>query len=346
MRIAIDLSSFKYGKAPGFNEYILSLLDGLMKCDLHGLKITLYVEKKQKIHFRSYAKYFKIKYLNFPNDIYRFLWTNFILPLNSFYFDIFLFPANTAPFFFPCRYILVIHDLNYISNPSVFSLKNRLFRKIFIPKSIYSASKIISISKSTKQEIFNNFGIESIVIYNPVRHIKSVNLINPSSTILCPSSLAQHKNILSGYYGIVNFLEMNPLFNAKFIGNWVANDFPVTNIHPRIFLLGHVSNQHKKELFQNAKCILIPSIYEGFGIPYVEALIEGKALICSRIPVAEEVVGNYPYWIEPPYDSESVCHALILAQYNDFTPKGDLSSLRFKFNPSNIAQQYLNVLAS
>jgi hypothetical protein len=81
---------------------------------------------------------------------------------------------------------------------------------------------------------------------------------------------------------------------------------------------------------------LSPSLYEGFGMPYAEAMVNNKLLICCDIDIAREVVSDYPVYINPPFDENSIFSAL-------------KNALNFKFTivrPSSICDYNIDVVAT
>jgi glycosyltransferase involved in cell wall biosynthesis len=164
--------------------------------------------------------------------------------------------------------------------------------------------------------------------------------------ILCASSLSHHKNIPAAHEACLQLVEEDPSLSVCFIGNWKPEQFPAPRRHPRIKLLGFVSDRERGELLSACRAVLAPSFYEGFGMPYIEALMCRKALICSDIPIAREVVGDYPYWIQPPFGPAAVLDALRYAKRMGFTPRAYSQELEQRYEPATVARSYVRYLAA
>ena len=353
VHLIIDGTNFIYSKAPGFNEYFINLLSYFNESvNEYNLDITVYILKGQSEYFNQFNN-FKVNELIFSNSALRFLWQNIILPFCGNKKSIFLFPANFAPYFFNKKYLLVIHDLNYLIFPNNFSFSHLVYRKVFIKKSLLNAHKIISISQFVSDEINKHFGINSVTIYNPLpstinenrfsENFMSLNL-NGKSYILVISSLSEHKNI----YECVRACELvniiNPSLNFVFIGNWKVESFvemfnPPSNVIP----LGFVNLDLKQKLITNSAAMLVPSVYEGFGYPYFEAILNKKYLLCSDIPIVNEFF-HCDNLIREPYKCTNIFNAI-----NNFL-KSEKKEVNYelkniqKLTDSYIKNQYLKTL--
>lgn len=247
--------------------------------------------------------------------------------------------------FFPRPYLLIVHDLNSVAHPENFGFFGSLLRRFIIGRSVKNASKTVSISKRTADEVRRVFGEDSVVIYNPVRMIfNSKPFASNNRRIVCMTSLAKHKNVEAAYKACLRFVNDNPDVFFDFIGNWRAEKFPSKIRHPNIKLHGYVSNELKFQLLNEAACIFIPSTYEGFGMPYVEAMLNNKCLICSDIPIAREIAANYPNYITAPFGEREIYDALDFSVKNNFA--NDVFDKKFlqKFSPKVAAGSYINLI--
>lgn len=341
-QIIFDFTPYVYGRAAGYNEYTMSLLFGISKSLPTWCEITLLIRSDQREHFSLFSTKMKIKEIHVSSVIQRILWQNLILPFykNS---DFFIFTGNFAPIFFKKPYALVTHDLNFLHFPNNFSFLGLIYRKFFIKRSIKKSKISITISKQIRSEIFKEYNISSKVIYNPIPPPK-LSRIKTTKSIVCASSLAKHKNIINAYNACKAFTSIDSEVNVFFIGNWNICDFPVENTSRNIHLLGYISEEEKNVLFSQAKCILCPSIYEGFGMPYIEAILYRKILVCSDIPIAHEIAGDNAIYIAPPYSTSEILDSLMAMDLNNNCHNLPFDSYVEKFDPHFIASQYLEVI--
>lgn len=344
-KILIDLTPFAYGRAAGYNEFVLLFLDGLIENLPAHLEFYLLIRADQNLHFRPYGSKFRIIEIFSRSVISRILFQNFFF-LKKEDFDFYLFMANFAPPLLRRPYLLVTHDLVFKSHPGNFSRLGCFLRKNISRSSIKRAKISVAISKITATEIADEFGVDSLVIYNPVRAKFKVNSKSGgvSKKIICMSSLASHKNIDSAYKACISFAENFPDVSFDFIGNWRVEEFPSNIRHPNVRLHGYVSNELKAELLNDAICILAPSVYEGFGMPYAEAMILKKSLICSRIPISEEISMQYPYYIDYPFGVDQIYNALAVARCSDFLSGYVDAGHVEKFTPKTSSKIYLDAV--
>lgn len=340
--ICFDFTPYVYGRAAGYNEYTMALLKGLSETEKNWCNVIIFIRADQEVHFSEFKSKLKFKKINLKSVTQRVLWQNFFLPFFC-KIDFFVFTGNLAPILFFKPYALVTHDLNFLNYPLNFSYLGFLYRKLVIKRSIKNSRISISISHQVKKEISEKYAISSVVIYNAVKYPKLIEK-QLENYVVCASSLAKHKNIINAYNACKQLVLKNQDVNCYFIGNWNAVDFPVNNVSPNIHLLGYVSDEEKNTLFSQAQCILCPSTYEGFGIPYIEAIFHKKILVCSDIPIAREIAVDYAVYISSPYGEKEILKSLLSIDFNSRPPISSNTDHIKKFDPAFIASQYLKTI--
>jgi glycosyltransferase involved in cell wall biosynthesis len=112
---------------------------------------------------------------------------------------------------------------------------------------------------------------------------------------------------------------------------------------------GFVSDEHLGALYHRATMCVLPSLFEGFGMPAVESLAMGKPTLVSGLPVLREVTLDSAHYIDDPTNVEAMADAIcaILDSPDKFQPAPQLvERVRDCFSPREIAQQYLRVLTT
>lgn len=202
------------------------------------------------------------------------------------------------------RKIITIHDLAFYKNPSWYSKLYVLFYKLMTPLCAKTSKCILTVSEFSKKEIHTNLKValdKVFVLYNAVsdkfktsdhrfvyeRYILAVSTMDPRKNFkrLVDAFMqwdgdAQVKLYLVG--------GKNPIFAS---GDIVENE--------SIKWLGRVSDEELVRLYQNAECFVYPSLYEGFGIPPLEAMASGVPVIVSDIPPLREVCGDAALYVNP-----------------------------------------------
>lgn len=200
--------------------------------------------------------------------------------------------------------ITFIHDLCYFERPEFVSDKNRLFLEKFVNKSIKISDSIITISEASKLAIIKNYGLNEQIIHVtpiPPPEIKETELVTnknlgvSKSFILFLGTLEPRKNFIN----LVKAYELLPnqikseyqLVLAGGYGWKIENELEYIKKlnNKNIIITGYTSDNQKKWLYKNASVFVLPSHYEGFGMPILEAMSYGVPTLVSDIPVFNEV---------------------------------------------------------
>lgn len=321
-KVAIDLLSYKNEKALGYNSYVHALLNAISKSNSKEIEIDIFIQKNQQKYFQNFIQYFNIKTVKVSNPLFILIYQNIFYLFYKKKYKTFLFTANTAPLLFYKNYILVIHDLNFLKFKNNFTLLQLIYRKIFIKKSIKSAKHVIAISDYVKQEVELYANVIPCVIHNPL--LSNSNSFNNSilkqifneanhlinKTFLIPSSLSTHKNITQCLSAIELICKKFSNIGFVFIGNWDISKFPFFTNNIQIKALGYVNEHTRLSLFNCVDYILFPSVYEGFGLPYLESVLFNKPIICSDIPIAREILNDTPLFIQAPFNAENIFNSI------------------------------------
>lgn len=229
--------------------------------------------------------------------------------------------CNTAPLFYSNK-VVTIHDIAYKLFPENFSLPFRTYYNFLIPRTLQSSRKIITVSNFSKREILKHYKVEENkvdVIYNAV-----YNKFTPSEKencekyILGVSSLSKHKNfdmLVKSFNKI-----KNKNLNLYIVGEKNRNlNYILTqghNVNSNVIFTGRVSDQELVELYSNAACFVFPSLYEGFGIPPLEAMASGTPVVASNAASIPEVCGDAALYFDP-LDMEDIAEKILKVVQND-----------------------------
>jgi len=241
------------------------------------------------------------------------LWEQIDLPIylrkrNGFLINL----CNTAPVFYKNQ-IVTHHDITYIKYPESFSKKFIKFYKLIVPLILKNSKRIITVSEFSKTEISDYYRIPKekfTIIYNGVDKKKFTTKKTYNSSehkyILAVSSQNFHKN----FHGLIkafrntkdNLNEVDLLIVGSTTGKSFNNlDLDISDLKEqgRIHFLGRVDDKELVQLYQNAWFFIFPSLYEGFGIPPLEAQACGCPVIVSDIASMPEVLSNSVLYFDP-----------------------------------------------
>lgn len=225
--------------------------------------------------------------------------------------------GNTAPFFYNNN-ITTIHDLTFEVYPEMFSFAFRSFYRFLIPRLYKKSRSVLTVSEFTKNEmlkIYGNVGQDIHVIYNGISNVFKPKIVESNETfILAVSSLNKRKNF-SNLLKAFNKLKELPNTKLYLIGEINRNFtdqglLELIDSNNNIKFLGRVSDEKLVELYSSADLFIFPSIYEGFGIPPLEAQSCGCPVVASNVTSIPEVCGDSVTYFNP-YDINEIKDSLL-----------------------------------
>lgn len=332
MKIGISLLFVKPQKSGGIESYIRNLLDGLMKYGERDLEIYLFTSYNNDSTFNKYKKDIRFKFIKCPIDsnkvVKRILWENIKLDkiARLCKLDLMFIPVYNKPFITKSKipYVTVIHDLQALHYPEYFSKLKCLWLKFAWKKSAVTSDKIIAISQFVKNDIIENLKIDGEkidVIYNPITKLTNIekfkNLqerfgIEKNKYFYTVSSMLEHKNLKTLLYLMKSIKDQNLNICNKLVISGVGgsskeslvNIINQLNIRDNVIMTGYVSDRERDCLYKNANAFLFPSIFEGFGMPPIEAMMNGTKVITTEKSSLKEVTKNKAIYVKKPFDVE------------------------------------------
>ncbi|MHA8053745.1 glycosyltransferase family 4 protein [Aquirufa sp. OSTEICH-129A] len=315
--LIIDALVFEQNKAFGFQEYLFNLLNYFFdnREDLLFNKIILLCDKKEVTFFEKFSTKIEIKGYKISNIFLRFILQSIIpFSLNLKRNDVILNLCNYSGLFKQSKNILVIHDLLYLRKNLFKNFLIRFQRKIFIPRSISLADKIIAISDFTRNDILKNFKIPSqtsvIKIYNYFNFEKYVFNDSTKRDNLVPfflsvSSSAYHKNTITVLKAFNKFCQFDNKKYLYFVGSISELTASIyynqlsPNVKNRIKIFSNISNEEMGKLYCECEAFISATLFEGLGMPIVEAMYFNAQLILSDIEITREITENNAFFFNP-----------------------------------------------
>jgi len=318
-KIGIIIRSLSSG---GVGRLIYKILDELNKIKKMGFEITLiYMDENETlINNKKLKNSFKnIKKLYKPGKN-KFIWDYIQLPFYLKYerFDVLIYLKNHIPItnvLIPSKKINIVHDLLDLES-TVDSNKfvNSIYNKLFFKLSCRLADKVLAISESTKREIINKLNIPPSKINvielavddkfytlpsnSPILEKTKKGLNLPDKFILYIGSDVPRKNLehlASAFKGIMN----NVPHSLILVGKSVKGLHKKLAKKEKIQWKGYVSEEELIALYNLADLFVFPSLYEGFGLPILEAQACGTPVLTSNVTSCPEVAGNSAHLVDP-----------------------------------------------
>lgn len=233
--------------------------------------------------------------------------------------------------------IMTIHDLSFLENPRWFSRPYYWWYKVMTPLAVKTSKHIITVSEFSKREIMRFYPFlkeqDITVVYNATDEKLFLSLSNipePEERFaLAVSSLDPRKNfgrLIEAFQDISDCKLY--IVGARY--RVFTQDHSTHSTHQtHIRYLGRVSDEELVRLYNQAVCFIFPSLYEGFGLPPIEAMSCGCPVLVSDIPVLHEVCGDAAIYFDP-YDPNDIRKVILqfLADHDHGDGSPDLS-LRF-----------------
>lgn len=209
--------------------------------------------------------------------------------------------------------LVTIHDLKYLRFPKLFAncFKAKYYGWI-IRRGTHKATNIIAVSTATKNDLVA-LGVSPKKIY-VIREASTISLSNSTSRTMPPCPISEpfflyvgdnrpHKNILrllQAYRDLISKLGHN-CPSLVFVGAQIEDSYGShANAHERkIFFLGAIHDETLFCLYKHALALVYPSLYEGFGLPILEAMSVGTPVITSNCSAMSEVAGNAAILVDP-----------------------------------------------
>jgi len=327
MLIGIDGNEANVEQKVGSNVYAYNLLK----------EFSLYPAKRSDLKFRVYLKKTPNSSLPLKNPSWNYdvfgpgkAWTQWRLPLQLYVekysgraADIFFSPGHYAPRKSPLKSVITIMDLAFLHFPNEFLEKDLKQLTAWTKYSLMQASHIFTISQFTKEDIVDSYQIdpEKITVTFPGFNQNQEKLPQDNSF----QNLQKQFGISQPYFLFIGTIQprknLERLFEAfahikrleKFkdhslvvVGKkgWMYEPIMLKvrdlGIVENVIFTGFLSEFEKHELLRNSLALVMPSLFEGFGIPVLEALSLGVPVIVSRTSSLPEVAGPSSVYIEDP----------------------------------------------
>ena len=372
--IGIDARGLDANRA-GIATYIEKNLEQFSDCKKKNIKFILYSTKKINLNFTAednfeikecskykigtiFVRYFLPRILY--NDKVDVFWgTQHVLPRRN---------ENTDNI----KYVLTVHDLAIHKLGNVGNRKNTIIQRMYLKKSCKSADSIIAISKSTKNDIIELFKIkeEKInVIYlgtnlsskydlsekDEKKILKKFNVEN-KEYLFFVSTIEPRKNIVTLVKAFEVLKGQNKELKLILAGGlgWkyenIVSAINESKYKDDINLTGYVSKDEKDCLMHNCKCLVYPSLYEGFGLPVLEGMAHETIVVTSNNSSLPEVGGDIVFYYNNVSDYNELASVIQkVLEMNDKDKKviikKGLSHIK-NFSWEKCAKEILNLLLS
>lgn len=331
MVIGFDASRAFIKNKTGTENYSYQLLKALSKLDRKN-RYIIYINPHDTISTIVEDMLFRAKNFKFVSISLPRFWTQFGLAQRTFRdnLDVLFIPAHTSPLIHKSglKTVVTVHDLGAEYLPKMHQLKQRLYLKWITHYQLKSASSLIAVSKATKDDLIKNVGIDPKKI-KVVYESYDESLFKPVKGDLLVNRLISFKLVGMGYFLFVGTVQprknLDRLIRAYanlssdaplvIVGSkgWLSEAIyklpKLLKISDKVKFLGYVSDKDMPALYSGAIALVFPSLFEGFGLPILEAQASGCPVLTSNVSSMPEVAGAGAVYVNP-YSVEDIMEGM------------------------------------
>jgi glycosyltransferase involved in cell wall biosynthesis len=265
------------------------------------------------------------------------VWYPLVLRRASRRADVLHCPTFRAPLRSPVPMVVTVLDLAVLRHPALFNRWNRTYSRITVPRVVRAARRVIAISEFTKSELVDLLGVDpGRVTVIGVPPLEAFSPDGPSAEgdyVLAVGTLEPRKNLKRAAEAASRAGVELRVVGARGWGGVSPNG---------VRWLGEVGDDELARLLRGARALVYPSLYEGFGIPILEAMSVGTPVVTSRGGATEEVAGGAAVLVDP-LDPASIAAGIEDAERR----RGELRALGLaraqSFSWDDVARQTVEV---
>lgn len=282
--------------------------------------------------------------------------------------DLLFVPSHVLPLIHPQRSVVTVHDLGYQYYPQAHTLSQNVYLRWSTRYNARSATRILADSEATRQDLARFYGTpaDKVAVVYPGRDETLSPVVDPAILAACRAryelagpyllyvgTLHPRKNLVRLVQAFGQMAaDADPALQLVLAGQkgWLYDDILSEigrlGLAGRVVLTGYVPDDDLPALLSAALAFVYPSLYEGFGLPVLEAMACGAPVLCSNVSSLPEVAGDAALYIDP-LDTGSLAGALAEMTTNEGL-RNELVDRGFRqikdFSWQRCAQETLQVL--
>lgn len=249
------------------------------------------------------------------------LWSQVRLPveLARTHADLLFVPSHAVPFVWPGKALTVVHDLAFERHPQAYSASERAYLQLTTRWAVMRCPLLITVSESTKSDLISLYGVKP----DRIRVVPLGGGETVARTLAPPSRLAElglegqfvlqvgrieaRKNQAAALAAVERLDGVTLAVAGHERDEALAARLRASS---RCRVLGRVDKPTLELLYEHAGAVVVPSLYEGFGLPVLEAMARGKVVVAAATSSLPEVGGDAALYVEDPGDPEALAKSL------------------------------------
>jgi glycosyltransferase involved in cell wall biosynthesis len=366
MRIGIEAERANHPNPTGVERYATEVIRNLALLDDKN-EYVLYFRTEPQEWFKKLPANFILRVIPFPKfwTQTRLAWELLVRPV-----DVFFMCIQALPFLHPKNSVITVHDVAYEMFPRAFGAFMLFYLKLTTRWGVWRAKKIIAVSDSTKNDLVRIYGINpgkittSHLGVDPIYHPRSYDDVQ---SVLDKYGLTFKKYVL--FVGTMqprkNLVKLVEAFEKLTIERHIEEKLVIVGgkgwlwepvmeriesspAQPTIKILDYVKFEDLPLIYNGASLLTLPALYEGFGLPPLEAMASGTPVVVSQASSLPEVVGEAGKLVDPN-NADSIANGLLEVLQNpqlqtQMSEKGLARAKQFTWRAT--AERILTVIES
>ena len=235
----------------------------------------------------------------------------------------------TSPLWAPCPIVVTVHDISFVEHPEWFSRRDLRVLSTTVPMSIRKARRVITVSELCREQIIDHYRVppeKVVAIPNAAgpaamalsdedarRELAAMGLDSKRPYALAVGNLQPRKNLIRLIGAIRSVAAQGIDLDLLVVGpeHYRAEEVlgEAREAAERIKFTGYITDRQLAACYSCASVFAFPSLFEGFGIPLLEAMAHGVPVVCSKAGAFPEVCGDAALYFDP-LDVDSIADAL------------------------------------
>jgi len=332
-------------KFAGVQYYAENLIKALSVANNQSLEVNVLLSKNYKGNLKA-SNILNIDNLliDTSNRIQRITFEHFRLAkyYKQHHFQLYHAPGYILPYFWNSPSVVTIHDLIALEYPEFCQRESVIYFNLFLPRSIKKATKIIAVSNKVKNDIINHFRIlpdKIEVIYHGIderyKKNQSEDILTrirnkyqlPKQFLLFVGNIEPKKNLerlIDAFYQLKQQTEIKHKLVLVGKNGWkyksLYDSIYRLKLDSEILFTGYVPQEDLPSIYSLADIFVFPSLYEGFGIPPLEAMACETPALVSNQGALPEITGNNCLQVNP-YDVNDIAKGIYTLLTNECLKK-------------------------
>jgi glycosyltransferase involved in cell wall biosynthesis len=218
------------------------------------------------------------------------------------------------------RSVFTLHDTAYLRYPEYYLPRNRIYLRVMMPRFLRRADRVIVVSEHTRGDALRHYGLDPVSVdvipegvdpwFTPEQPPARIDAVRrrfelPPRYVLSVGTIQPRKNLVSLLEAFAVLRRREPDLGLVVAGarGWLYESFfdrrRALGLEEAVVVTGAVSDDDLPALYAGAEVFAYPSVYEGFGLPPLEAMASGTPVVSSNATSLPEVVGDAGVLVEP-----------------------------------------------